>query len=210
VFRHQGDVRLVHGHAVDRRRTSRSSRTTASPLSPVAIFAGSGVLTGVANTPGWNVGLGPVELTVIAHALAHISSDQISARLGCDSSTANALLARLRNETHRFAGVLDGAPVLALDEASLTVNIQGEEISCKPIGFRLLSYLIERRGQWVRSEALGRIVLQCAFQRSASNLRWHVLQARRALGRRRTSLHSDNRLGFMFDLAPCGRRHCAA
>jgi DNA-binding response OmpR family regulator len=171
-------------------------------------------VTDALNRPGhrsstWNLTLSNEEIAVIEHALAHISGDEISARLGWDSSAANSLLVCLRGKTDRASAALDCAPVVALDEASLAVNISGEQVACKPTSFRLLAYLIERRGRWVQSETLGRDVIQSAFQRSASNLRWHVLQARRALGRRGPSLHSDNRLGFMFDLAPCGRRHCA-
>jgi hypothetical protein len=99
--------------------------------------------------------------------------------------------------------------VMMLEEHSLTVVILGERFPCKPISFRLLSYLIHRQGTWVRSEVLAREALQTSFQGGASNLRWHVFQARHALDLRGTLLHSDNRLGFMFDFALCGRRHCA-
>jgi len=90
------------------------------------------------------------------------------------------------------------------------VAILGQRFACKPTSFRLLAYLIHRAGRWIRAEMLGREVLQTSFQHGASNVRWHVLQARRTLDSRGGLLHSDNRLGFMFDIAECHRRHCAS
>jgi DNA-binding response OmpR family regulator len=173
-----------------------------------------------------------VELTVdemraLEHARAHLCEDEMGAELVRDPAVRSAV-SRLLGGTALTPAAWSfgidaggGAAVppkaaaetvtqsLTLEGESLTVTICGERFVCKPISFRLLSRLIERRGQWIRTEALGREVLQAAFQQGASNVRWHVLQARRALGWRGGLLHSDNRLGFMFDFAACARRHCA-
>lgn len=100
-------------------------------------------------------------------------------------------------------------PAILLDEASLTVSLWGRRFPCKPTSFRLLAHLIHNQGRWIRSEALKHEVLQVSVQPGASNVRWHVLQARRALHTADRFLHSDCRLGYMFTLDRCDRRHCA-
>jgi DNA-binding response OmpR family regulator len=152
------------------------------------------------------------ELAAIQYALARVSPEEVAARLGRSPGDAGTLVSGLLSKTTAAAvGTrLQGQPVLMLDEASQAVTILGDRFTCKPISFRLLAHLIHRQGSWIRSESLRREILQTSVQDGASNIRWHVLQARRALGLHARLLHSDNRLGFMFDLVPCDRRHCAS
>jgi hypothetical protein len=146
-------------------------------------------------------------------ALARVSAEEVAARLGQPPGDAAAVVSRLRDKTAALEALgtrLHGQPVLMVDEESHTAVILGDRFTCKPTAFRLLSHLIRRPGTWVRSDSLQREVLGASAHDRASNVRWHVLQARRALGVRCALLHSDNRLGYMFDLAPCDRRHCAS
>ena len=160
----------------------------------------------------WKIELTMDELAAIQCALARVPIEDVAARLGRGPGDAGVLIARLLTKAAAAAlstRPLD-QPVVMLDEASHGVTILGDRFNCKPISFRLLSHLIHRQGSWVRSESLQREVLQVSMQDGGSNIRWHVLQARRALGLHAGLLHSDNRLGFMFGIALCDRRHCAA
>jgi DNA-binding response OmpR family regulator len=174
----------------------------------------------------WRIELTLDELAAIEHALARVFTEEMRSKLVRRREHAAALGSALLTDT--AIGMWPARPggstasifpqgaqlrdrqLVLLDEHALAVTILGERFACKPTSFRILSHLIHRRGHWVRAEALKREVLQTSFQDGASNVRWHVLQARRALGSRRELLHSDNRLGFMFELARCDRRHCAS
>jgi len=171
-------------------------------------------------TQRWRVELTGQELTAIEHALAHLSVTELATTVGlvqarCLQSALGkiALAARSRYAADGLAGsqlvtTVDHLRAVTLEEPSLTIIILGERFVCKPTSFRMLSCLVDKGGQWVRADVLAREVLNTCFQKGASNVRWHVLQARRALGARGALLHSDNRLGYMFDLAPCSRKHC--
>ena len=154
----------------------------------------------------WKVELTLEELKVIEHALTRFSAREIDAQPGRDQSRAASLLSRVLGTT----ALTSGGTAVSTDEDSLMVSISNERFVCKPTSFRVLSHLIHHRGRWIRTEELRRQVLATAFEQDASNIRWHVLQARRALGSRANVVHSDNRLGFMFDLFPCARRHCGS
>jgi DNA-binding response OmpR family regulator len=160
----------------------------------------------------WKIELTLDELAAIQCALARVSIEEVAARLNRSLDDAGILIARLLSQAAAAALSTrpQDQPLIMLDEASYLVTIMGDRFNCKPISFRLLSHLIRRQGSWVRSESLQRDVLQASVHDGASNIRWHVLQARRALGQHAGLLHSDNRLGFMFGLASCDRRHCAA
>lgn len=161
----------------------------------------------------WKIELTLDELEAIECALTRVPAEEVAGRLGGSPGDAGTLVSGLLTKTSTVAAWgrrLHSQPAMVLDEQSHTVMILGDRFTCKPTSFRLLSHLIHRRGTWVRSASLQRDVLQTSFHEGASNIRWHVLQVRRALGPRGVLLHSDNRLGFMFDLAPCDRRHCAA
>ena len=172
----------------------------------------------------WTIQLTLEELTVIEHALTRLSAEETDRELDREPSLTASLLSRLLGKTAPSshwsrvsssdcadvspAPIAVHDPWLSLDEDSLTVTISNERFVFKPTAFRLLSHLIHRRGRWIRTDKLRRDVLATAFDQHASNVRWHVLQVRRALGSHAHLIHSDNRLGFMFDPSPCGRRHC--
>jgi hypothetical protein len=169
---------------------------------------------------GRSVALTAQELTVIEHVLAELSVADLATKIGLVQAqclqTALSKIA-LATRTHDDVDLVGSLPAtgfahplgVMLDEQSLTIWIDGEAFVCKPTSFRILSCLVDKSGQWVRADALALEVLGGSFQKGASNLRWHVLQARRALGARGAFLHSDNRLGYMFDVAPCSRKHCS-
>jgi DNA-binding winged helix-turn-helix (wHTH) protein len=159
----------------------------------------------------WKIELTLDELATVEFALVRVATDEVAAWLGRPPADAGKVVSSLLNKTAAVVGWgknLEGHQAVVLDEGSYTVTILGERFACKPTSFRLLSHLIQRQGSWVRSESLQRDVLQTSVHDGASNIRWHVLQARRALGLRGELIHSDHQLGFMFDLAPCDRRHC--
>ncbi len=149
------------------------------------------------------------ELSLIGFALTRLSSVEIVQRLQCSTEKADTCRSTL-------LGKVDGArtsppdlPIVSLAEDRLAIEISDHIVRCKPVSFQLLTYLVRHRGSWVRAEALRREVLRASMQPGASNVRWHVLQARRSLGPLSTALHSDNRLGFMFELGDCGQQHCS-
>jgi DNA-binding CsgD family transcriptional regulator len=146
------------------------------------------------------------EARVLDQTLRVASSATVADRLGCSPEAVEAEISSILRKTCITGGV--DATVTLLEEDN-ALRISGVTIPCKPTSFGVLSYLIERRGHWVRSETLRSEVLRTSVQYSASNVRWHVLQARRALGRFAPLLHSDNRLGFMFEMKRCTRPHCA-
>src|SRR5262245_49429232 len=161
----------------------------------------------------WKIDLTLDELATIEFALLRVSAEEVAAWLGRPPVEAGKVVSSLLHKTAAVVGWgkhLQDQPAVVLDEESHTVTIMGDRFACKPTSFRLLSHLIQRQGSWVRSESLQREVLQTSVHDGASNIRWHVLQARRALGLRGGLIHSDHQLGFMFDLAPCDRRHCTS
>jgi DNA-binding response OmpR family regulator len=173
-------------------------------------------------TREWRVLLTAEELAAVEFALVDFSmvegapeNERVEARCLRSALSKIARATRAPDPSDDLAGspsamATEHRPRVTLDEPSLTVTIFGEPFVCKPTGFRTLSRLIHQSGQWVRADVLARDVLGVCFQKGASNLRWHVLQARRALGAHSVFLHGDNRLGYMFDLVPCSRKHCDA
>jgi DNA-binding response OmpR family regulator len=168
-------------------------------------------------TREWRVALTAQELAVVKLALVDLWTEEGKPKLGhvqarylqsALGKITGATRAREPNDDAARPPRSEDRPVM-LDEPSLAITIRGQRFVCKPTSFRLLSFLVHQRGQWVRAEALARDVLGVCFQKGASNLRWHALQARRALGAQSALLHGDNRLGYMFDLSPCSRRHCS-
>jgi DNA-binding response OmpR family regulator len=172
----------------------------------------------------WRIELTLHELRLIEHALARLSTEKLDFESGHEAPATASLRTRLLQSA---ASTSSGGPAVprpggtdrpaavsgsayAIDEQSLTVIISNDRFNCKPISFRLLSHLIDQRGRWIRTDELRRQVLATTFEQDASNVRWHILQARRALGGRANLIHSDNRLGFMFDPHPCARRHCTS
>jgi DNA-binding response OmpR family regulator len=97
---------------------------------------------------------------------------------------------------------------IVVDWSRLAIAIGGDTFVFQPTSFRLIAHLIDNYGRWVRAETIRAAVLLSAVQPGASNVRWHVLQARLALGDFRKALHSDRSLGVMFQLTSCDRRHC--
>lgn len=114
---------------------------------------------------------------------------------------------RWRDELHGERAPLPPSGIV-VDRSCMAIAIAGHHLAFQPTSFRLVSHLIDNYGQWVRSDVIRATVLRTTIQPGASNIRWHVLQARLALCDFRTALHSDRALGVMFRLTPCERRHC--
>ncbi|HMJ13122.1 MAG TPA: hypothetical protein VK524_16995 [Polyangiaceae bacterium] len=104
-------------------------------------------------------------------------------------------------------GVASAACVPHLDFDRRVVEINAQQFRLKKTGFALVSHLVQRAGTWVSSGELRDEVLRTHFAAGASNIRWHMLEARRALGAAAGCLHSCRR-GYMFALAACGTAHC--
>lgn len=110
-------------------------------------------------------------------------------------------LARRVNPSAKLAGRL------RLDTDAYAAHVGDWRASFKKTSFHLFAYLAERAGHWKRTEELQMNVLQAHCSVGASNVRWHVLEARRALGPMRWCLHSG-RAGYMFDMQSCDLAHC--
>src|SRR5262245_1963610 len=121
------------------------------------------------------------ELSLMCLALGRLSSIEIAEQLGCSAETADTYHATLFDKVHEARHCPPNLPVVSLAEDRLAIVISGRVLHCKPVSFQLLAYLIRQRGRWVRAEALRRDVLRVSMQPGASNVRWHVLQARRSL-----------------------------
>lgn len=83
------------------------------------------------------------------------------------------------------------------------------EARFKRTSFYLFTYLHERAGRWIEAQELQQNVLRAHCRPGASNVRWHVLQARQALGPASFCLHNDRHNRYMFALERCRATHCA-
>jgi DNA-binding response OmpR family regulator len=126
-------------------------------------------------------------------------------RLPLDSKEFLSRIHALARRANPFT-VTKGA--VKLDSHTYVATIGDWQASLKKTSFRLVAYLTERAGQWTRTQDLQVNVLQACCRAGASNVRWHVLEARRALGPMRWCLHSDSQRGYMLDMQPCGFSHC--
>lgn len=109
---------------------------------------------------------------------------------------------------HRVSAALQrDAGAVRLDGERRVVEIGSVQAHLKKTSFQLLAYLIGREGSWVGTAELRDNVLHAHFRVGASNVRWHVLQTRRALGAQAWCLHGCRR-GYMFQLNECEARHC--
>jgi DNA-binding response OmpR family regulator len=156
---------------------------------------------------GWRRGLAVVAAdtrTETAVALLDAGADDYL-RLPLDGKELLSrlhALARRANPSRLLSGTV------RLDSQGFAAFIGSRRTSFRKTSFHLFAYLAERAGQWHRTGELQRNVLQACCTQGASNVRWHVLEARRALGSLRWCVHSDGRRGYMFDLQQCGFAHC--
>src|SRR5262249_11468960 len=74
--------------------------------------------------------------------------------------------------------------------------------------FGLVARLSATPGQWVRSNVLQREVLKAHAAFGASNVRFHILKARAALGTFAMYLHGSQRRGYMWSPHRCDYPHC--
>ena len=95
-----------------------------------------------------------------------------------------------------------------LDPHNHTAHIGMWRAQFKRTSFHLFAHLSRRPGAWVKSDELLSKVLRTHCSPGASNVRWHVLQTRRALGPLSWHLHGDPHFGYMYHTASCGRPHC--
>lgn len=124
------------------------------------------------------------------------------------------LAARLRAVARRATGWRPQQPNdvcgVALRDDAHSVMIAGEEFQLTATPFLFLSYLMQRSDQWVRSSTLRASGIVGHFGEAASNVRWHIHNARIALGPTwGYTIHSHRGLGYMFSVRHCGKPHCA-
>ncbi|HEY6560964.1 MAG TPA: hypothetical protein VI072_26995, partial [Polyangiaceae bacterium] len=156
---------------------------------------------------GWSKGLAVAAADTrpeIAAACLDAGADDYI-RLPLDSKELLSRIHALARRSNPFT-VSNGT--VKLDSYAYVATIGARRAAFKKTSFRLFAYLVERAGQWTGTKDLQANVLQACCRVGASNVRWHVLEARRALGPMRWCLHSDSRRGYMFDMQPCGLTHC--
>ena len=101
-----------------------------------------------------------------------------------------------------------------LRERDCAVTIDGKLARLTQTQFRVLEYVFMRSGQWVRGSELqsDAIKVPATHQDDPSNVRFHVHGIRARLSDVDSSygrfLHSERRLGYMWDIGTCGRAHC--
>jgi DNA-binding response OmpR family regulator len=98
---------------------------------------------------------------------------------------------------------------IELREHDWTVVCEGRATRLTPVQFRIVAHLKERATQWVRSAELQRDALEVHAATGASNVRFHVLRLRTALGASGAHLHSWQRRGYMWSEASCEAPHCS-
>jgi DNA-binding response OmpR family regulator len=118
------------------------------------------------------------------------------------------LLGTIDRLARRLATVEALSAEVQVHSDSCAVRFGERKVLFKKTSFSIVQYLCERAGSWVTSEELRRNVLRTNYCPGASNIRWHVLQAREALSAHSWALHGDNRKGYMFKMAGCGLAHC--
>ncbi len=99
---------------------------------------------------------------------------------------------------------------ILLDENGFSVTVGGRASSFTEVTYRVVEYLVQRAGRWVRSPELQRNAIGAFAKAGASNVRFHVHKAREQFefsGCARY-IHSWPRRGYMWSLDPCDTPHC--
>jgi DNA-binding response OmpR family regulator len=126
-------------------------------------------------------------------------------RLPCDPIELASRITAIRRRMRRPS---NDPMELRLDSVHQRAHMGSWEAQFKKTSFGVFAYLSEHAGIWVPADELRSAVLKTNCHKGASNVRWHVLQARRALGPLSWCLHSDQRRGYMFSTNACGGSHC--
>jgi DNA-binding response OmpR family regulator len=97
-----------------------------------------------------------------------------------------------------------------LNENDFGLTIGGVASNLTEVTFRVVEYLIQRTGTWVRSPELQQNAIGAHAKAGASNVRFHVHRAREQLqlGDFARYLHSWPRRGYMWSFDPCDTPHC--
>jgi DNA-binding response OmpR family regulator len=101
----------------------------------------------------------------------------------------------------------DGSPI-ELRDHDWTIAFSGSVMKFTEAQYRIAAYLIGRTGEWVRTTTLQTEVLMAHAALGASNVRFHVLKMRAALGEHAVHLHSWQRRGYMWSTSSCDAPHC--
>ena len=112
--------------------------------------------------------------------------------------------------TARERSSSESGRVILLDENGFTVTIGGCANSFTELTYRVVEYLVQRVGIWVRSSELQQNAIGAHAKAGASNVRFHVHRARERFeftGFARY-IHSWPKRGYMWSLDPCDTRHC--
>lgn len=161
---------------------------------------------------------------VICEESASVSASQCILRGADDYLVApfdeGELLARVHGALRRYrigqAGrtvqqmqMADNAdPFVELRLDDWSIALDSRPIRLTEVQYGIVARLVASTGEWVRTGALQKEVLKANAARGASNVRFHVLQIRRALGRRAGCLHSRQRRGYMWSPRACDTPHC--
>jgi DNA-binding response OmpR family regulator len=102
------------------------------------------------------------------------------------------------------------SPTIHLNENDFAVTIEGLTSHLTEVTFRVVEYLVQRAGTWVRSPELQLNAIGAHAKAGASNVRFHVHRAREQFQHRDFAryLHSWPRRGYMWSFDPCDTRHC--
>jgi DNA-binding response OmpR family regulator len=119
-----------------------------------------------------------------------IPSGHVEIRLGVDS------------------GSLGNRGPVVFHEHDWTVSIHSYVARLTEAQFRILAHLIAMSGRWVRTQSLQDRALASHATIGASNVRYHVMNARIALGPHAEHLHGWQRRGYMWSFKHCDTPHC--
>jgi DNA-binding response OmpR family regulator len=121
---------------------------------------------------------------------------------------AAELIGRVAAVARRIESTAVRALDVHLEANAMAVDIGSWRTHFTKTGFDLFACLARHTGVWITTEELRRRVLRTSFAPGASNVRWHVLKAREALGPFSWCLHGDRQRGYMVKLGSCDAFHC--
>jgi DNA-binding response OmpR family regulator len=122
-------------------------------------------------------------------------------------------VASARQSGFRLKTVKAGSKTSAaihLNENDFTVTIDGLANNLTEMTFRVVEYLVQRAGTWVRSPELQLKAIGAHATPGASNVRFHVHKAREQFqfGDFARYLHSWPKRGYMWSFERCDTPHC--
>lgn len=137
-----------------------------------------------------------------AAALLELGADDVVAHGVDPRELAARLKAVVRRGPQRWVGEENE---FLVDESEQLIRIRDLAVRLSPLPFRLLRYLIQNRGRWVRRQEILENVFETHHDPTTSLVRFHVYTIRKALGSLRDCVREDRHgiRGYRFEPPAC-------